>query len=177
MEFQNFKAINPKELQGNIFELIGEKWFLITAAKKDGSFNTMTASWGSMGIMWNKPIANVVVRPVRHTYEFLEEADYYTLSFFPEEYRKALNILGTRSGRDGDKIKESGLTPFTHCDSGKNDKIVYFEEADIIMTCKKLYYQDIDPANFIDRDLDKNYPKKDYHRVYWGEIVKCFVKE
>jgi len=178
----DFKNINPRELQGNVFELIGDKWMLITAAKKDGVINTMTASWGGMGIMWGKPVASCVVRPVRYTYEFMEEAEYFTLTFFPEEYRKALNLLGTKSGRDGDKIAESGITPITHFDSDKKlsafyNKKIYFKEADITLVCKKIYYQDIDPANFIDKDLDKNYPNKDYHRMYFGEIADAFIKK
>ncbi|MCL1858303.1 MAG: flavin reductase [Oscillospiraceae bacterium] len=175
----NYKEINPKELQGNIFELIDDKWFLITAAKKGGRYNTMTASWGGMGIMWGKPVVWCVIRPVRYTYEFIEEADYYTISFYPDEYRKALNILGTKSGRDGDKVAESGFTPNAIIIEDKPVKkdVVFFEEADTVFICKKLYYQDINPDQFIDKDLDKNYPKKDYHRMYFGEIINCFVKE
>ena len=171
-----YTKINPKELQGNVFELIDGKWFLVTAKKykSGGQINTMTASWGFMGVMWGKPVANCVIRPVRYTYEFMEEADYYTLSFFSGEYRKALNILGTKSGRDSDKIEESGLTPVDV--GGFDGKAVAFAEAEIVMTCKKLYYQDIDPGNFIDGTIDANYPNKDYHRVYWGEIVECLVK-
>ena len=178
MNYDNYKTINPKELNGNVFELIDSKWFLITAENPDDTrFNTMTASWGGMGIMWAKPVVWAVVRPCRYTYEFMEAADYFTLTFFPEQYRKALNILGTKSGRDGDKIKESGLTPdIITLDGGENKKAVAFKEADTIMVCRKLYYQDIDPAHFIDESIDKNYPKKDYHRMYFGEIINCFVK-
>jgi flavin reductase (DIM6/NTAB) family NADH-FMN oxidoreductase RutF len=172
-KISNFNAVKPDKIS-NIFELIGEKWMLITAAKNDGTFNTMTASWGGMGIMWSKPVASCVVRPVRYTYEFIEQADCFTLSFFPEEYRKALNILGTKSGRNGDKIKESGLTVLKS--QNENENIVSFEEAETILICKKLYYQDINPANFITKDLDKNYPSKDYHRMYVGEIIKAFEK-
>lgn len=168
----DFKTINPRELQGNIFELIGDKWMLVTVQNaRNKQFNTMTASWGGMGIMWGKPVANCVIRPVRYTYEFMEQADYFTLSFFPEEYRKALNLLGTKSGRDGDKIKESGLISFQ-----ADDKSISFKEADTILVCKKIYYHDINPANFIDKDLDKNYPNKDYHRMYFGEIIQTFIK-
>jgi flavin reductase (DIM6/NTAB) family NADH-FMN oxidoreductase RutF len=172
----SYVKINPKELQGNVFDLIDSKWFLVTAKKykSDGRINTMTASWGFMGVMWNKPVANCVIRPVRYTYEFMEEADYYTLSFFSDKYRKALNILGTKSGRDGDKIKESGLTPVEV--DGFDGMAVTFAEAETVFTCKKLYHEDINPANFIDDSLDGNYPKKDYHRVYWGEIAECLVK-
>ena len=176
----SFKSINPKELQGNIFESIDDKWFLITAGKDEtgGLWNTMTASWGGMGIMWGKPVAWCVIRPVRYTYEFMEQADYYTLSFLPEQYRKQLNILGTKSGREIDKKIESGLTPALFTPDTENLKnVVSFEEAETVLICKKLYYQDIDPANFIDKELDKNYPKKDYHRMYFGEITSCLVKE
>ena len=176
----NFKSINPKELQGNFFELIDNKWFLITATKDDfgGIWNTMTASWGGMGIMWGKPVVWCVIRPVRYTYEFMEEADNFTLTFFPEEYRKQLNILGTKSGRDMDKKRNSGLTPALAVMDNENLKnAVFFEEADTVLICKKLYYQDVNPDNFIVKDLDKNYPKKDYHRMYFGEIVNCMVKE
>ena len=166
------KKINPRELQGNIFELIGDKWMLITAAKDCGAYNTMTASWGGMGIMWGKPVASCVVRPVRYTYEFMESAEYFTLTFFPEKYREALNMLGVKSGRDCDKIAEAGLTPVKlNC-----DKIINFEESEITLVCKKIYYQDINPDNFVDKDLDKNYPQKDYHRFYYGEIVEAYIK-
>ena len=180
----SYKTVNPQELRGNVFEWIDNRWFLVTAKKykSDNKINTMTASWGFMGIMWGKPVMNCVIRPVRYTYEFMEEADYYTFSFFPEEYRKALNLLGTKSGRSMDKITESGLNLIDVgeiYDAGEiAGKAVSFKEADIIMTCKKLYYQDINPENFIDVSIDKtNYPKKDYHRVYWGEIVNCSVRE
>jgi flavin reductase (DIM6/NTAB) family NADH-FMN oxidoreductase RutF len=110
----------------------------------------------------------------------MEAADYFTLSFFPEEYSKALNLLGTKSGRDADKIKESGLNPalFTLDDWEEdiNKQAYAFMEADIILICRKVYYQDIDPANFIDKELDKNYPNKDYHRMYFGEIVQAYIK-
>ncbi|MCL2095750.1 MAG: flavin reductase family protein [Oscillospiraceae bacterium] len=172
-----FKSIEPRELQGNVFDLVGEKWMLLTAKKSCGAHNTMTASWGGMGIMWGKPVAWCVVRPVRYTYEFMEESDYFTLSFLPdgEEYRKALNLLGTKSGRAGDKIRESGLNVF---DVEKfNGKASAFTESDLIMTCRKLYYQDVDPSNFTDETLDKsNYPKKDYHRMYFGEISDCLIR-
>ena len=174
----DFRNINPRELQGNIFEAIGDKWMLVTPTANDTAkapgFNTMTASWGGMGIMWGKPVASCVIRPVRYTYEFMEAADYFTLAFFPEKYRQALNILGTKSGRDGDKVKESGITPDIL--PFENKQIYAFKEADTILLCRKIYYQDINPDNFIDKDLNKNYPEKDYHRMYFGEIADVFIK-
>jgi hypothetical protein len=183
MDF-NFKNINPRELQGNVFELIGDKWMLITASKRgsgNGECNTMTASWGGMGIMWGKPIANCVVRPVRYTYEFMEAADYFTLTFFSEKYRDALNVFGKESGRDINKSevsKEYGLAPETmRLDDDSSKSVHFFTPFDIMLVCEKIYYQDIDPAHFINKDLDRNYPNKDYHRMYFGEIIRAFVKQ
>jgi len=136
----------------------------------------MTASWGGMGIMWRKPVVSCVVRPVRYTYEFMEAAEYFTLSFFGEEYRDALNFLAKKSGRDVDKIKESGLTPTSVSTPVTGCNAVCFTEADIVLVCKKIYYQDIDPANFIDKEIDGHYPNKDYHRMYFGEITEVYIK-
>lgn len=105
-----FKELEPANLKDNPFKLINDDWMLITAGDKN-NFNTMTASWGGLGIMWFKNVSFIVVRPSRYTFEFMEKHDRYTLSFFEEEYRDALNICGTKSGRDTDKIKEAGLTP------------------------------------------------------------------
>jgi len=143
-------------------------WLLLTcgdfAAKK---FNAMTISWGSLGVMWNRPFVQVVVRPVRYTYQFIEAYDTFTLSAFPKQYHAALSLLGTRSGRDGDKIAEAGLTPVA---AGCVAAPAY-AEAHMVIECRKMYWQDIDPTHFIDSKLDRNYPDKDYHRIYYGEIL------
>ncbi|MFZ2657173.1 MAG: flavin reductase [Victivallales bacterium] len=143
-------------------------WFLLTSGNaKDGLYNTMTVAWGSFGVMWKKPFAMVVVRPGRHTYGFMEKYNSFTLSAFGEEYRKALNFCGTKSGRDIDKIRESGITPIP---SSKIDA-PGFDEAELIIECSKMYYDDFKPGNFLDASIEKNYPDKDYHRIYFGEIV------
>ena len=167
---KNFKKVKPTEINENTFKLIGSDWMLITAGNKD-SFNTMTASWGGFGVLWNKNVCNIFVRPQRYTYEFLENNDNFTLSFFSKEYKKALNICGTKSGRDIDKISEAGLTP-VETDNGN----VFFDEAETIFECKKIYYLDIDPKNFLDPKIDVHYPEKDYHRLYFGEIIEVFKK-
>ena len=127
----NFKEISPNEIRDNPFKLIGKDWMLVTAGDKS-KFNTMTASWGGVGILWNKPVAFTFIRPQRYTFEFTEQGEYYTLSFFDEEYRKALNFCGTKSGRDYDKVKETGLTPVFSEDAP------YFGEAKLVLVCKKL---------------------------------------
>lgn len=165
-----FTEILPEQLDENAIKLIGSEWMLITAGRMD-SFNTMTASWGGLGVLWNKPVCYTVIRPQRYTYEFMEQSAYFTLSFFDLDYRKALELCGTKSGRDVDKVKETGLTPVrSGCGA------VYFDEARIVMECRKIYIQDIDPEGFIDPTIAENYPDKDYHRMYVGEIMKCWVR-
>ena len=165
-----FSVIKPQQISDNVFKLIGEDWMLITAGTPE-RFNTMTASWGGMGILWGKEICWCVIRPHRYTYQFMEASERFTLSFFDERYREALNICGTRSGRDTDKVAASGLTP-AQTESGA----VYFAEARLVIECKKIYIHDIDPRHFLVPEIADNYPKKDYHRMYLGEIVRCLSK-
>ncbi len=146
-----------------------DQGLLLTAGDfKAGKFNTMTVGWGSIGVMWGKSFIHVVVRPVRHTFKFIEEYDTFTVCGFPKEYKKELILLGSKSGRDGDKIKESGLTPI----QSKAVAAPGFEEAELIMECRKIYSDDFRPERFIDPSINKNYSKKDYHRFYYGEILR-----
>ncbi len=165
-----FKEIKPELLTDNPFKLIGSDWMLITAGTPQ-SFNTMTASWGGMGILWERKVCFCFIRPTRHTYEFMERSADFTLSFFEERYRDALLFCGSHSGRDTDKVKESGLTPINE------NGFTYFEEARIVLASRKLYYQDISPARFLDPGIERMYPLKDYHRMFIGEIVKCMIKQ
>lgn len=164
---KHFDIIKPEELSDNPFRLIGKDWTLITAGTPD-SYNTMTASWGGLGILWNKPAATVYVRPTRHTYGFMEKNDEFTLSFFSEEFRSALNFCGSKSGRDYDKALETGLTAIPVGGS------TAFEQARLVLLCKKIYFQDMDSRNFLDEGAEKFYPAKDYHRIYIGEVLKIF---
>lgn len=165
-----FKTIDPEAIKDNTFRLIDKEWMLITAGKKD-SFNTMTASWGGLGILWHKQVAFCFVRPTRHTYGFMEKNDYFTLSFFEEKYRKILETCGSKSGRNTDKIKETGLMPLPGVTGA-----VYFEQARLVLECRKIYSQDLDPQRFLDPEIHKNYAVKDYHRMYVGEILSCLTK-
>lgn len=133
--------------------------------KKD--YNCMTVGWGSFGVMWNKPFALVVVRPTRHTWHFMEKSDSFTLCAFSEEYRPALDYLGSHSGREGDKVKASGLTPI----ASRVVRSPGFQEAELVVECRKIYFGDLDPSHFLDPQIEESYPKKDYHRMYFGWIV------
>ncbi len=164
------KEINIKDLKESAVSLFDDRWALITAGNEE-SYNTMTASWGALGELWNKDVCFIFIRPQRYTYEFTEREDYFTVSIFGEEHRKALAFCGRYSGRDVDKAKETGLTPV------KTEESMGFEESEITLLCKKLYIQDIDPKGFIDEAIDKAcYSAKDYHRMYVGEILKVYVK-
>ena len=165
-----FKETKPELLTDNPFKLIGSDWMLITAGTPE-SFNTMTASWGGLGILWERKVAACFIRPTRYTFGFAERSPYFTLSFFEERYRKALTYCGTHSGRNTDKIREAGLTPV------KEGGFVYFEEARLVLACRKIYFQDINPERFLDPKIGEMYPRKDYHRMFIGEIVKCLVRE
>lgn len=152
----------------NNVDLWSNKWLLLTSGDfKKNAFNTMTVGWGSLGVMWNKPFAQVVVRPTRHTYQFMEQYETFTLCAFSEKYRKALELLGSKSGKYGNKIAESGLQPI----ASTTVAAPAFAESELIIECQKMYWDDFKPDHFLDHRIHINYPLKDYHRVYFGEIL------
>ena len=165
MSIARFTEILPEMLKENAISLIGAAWMLITAGTTQ-SFNTMTASWGGLGVLWGMPVAFCFIRPQRNTYAFMERSDHFTLSFFDEKYRSALQYCGAHSGKDVDKVKATGLTPA----AGEHSS-VFFNEARLILECRKLYFQDIIPGNFLDPAIEQNYPNKDYHRMYIAAIT------
>jgi flavin reductase (DIM6/NTAB) family NADH-FMN oxidoreductase RutF len=159
-------------LTGEVFTRIDKQWMLITAGPA-ADCNTMTASWGGLGILWRRPVSTIYVRPQRYTRSFLEREDYYTLAFLPEEYRKALQYCGSHSGREGDKFDACGLHK-AQADCG----VAYPAEAELVLVCRKLYWQDMDPTHFLLPEIETvNYPEKDYHRIYIGEITQVLTKE
>ncbi len=164
------RKIRPDDLTVKIVDLWDKQWFLLTSGTED-NFNMMTVSWGSIGCMWNKPFVQIVVRPQRYTYQFLENSDTFSLCAFPEQYRPALQLLGSKSGRHGDKLS---LTDLTIKKSSKISAPSY-NEASLILECRKMYFQDMDPNGFLDETIQNNYPINDYHRVYYGEILAAFV--
>ena len=166
-----FQKTDPKRLKDNFFRVLDDEWMLITAGSSE-EYNVMTASWGTMGILWNKPVAVCFIRPHRYTFQFTEKSDYYTLSFFDPSHRKILNICGNKSGRDVNKIRETGLIPMiTGCGN------IGYEQARMVMECKKLYADFLGENHFVVSEIArKNYPSKDFHRFYIGEIVNCYVR-
>lgn len=164
---KRLKDTDPYKLNESIFKLIGKDWMLVCAGNNE-KYNMMTASWGTCGILWNKPIAIAFIRPQRYTYEFIEKHDFFTLNFFDPSYKNILNLLGTESGRDINKMEVSGIDPVSS-PSGS----VYFKQARIVLECRKLYFDNIKPELFLNKDIHKMYPNKDYHRFYIGEIMNA----
>ena len=164
-----FKEISVSELSFNPFDKIGKEWMLISAGN-EGSFNTMTASWGFMGFMWGKSVIETVIRHSRHTFGFIENSEYFTVSFFGEEHRDALKFCGANSGRDCNKAEKAGLTPYF------TDGTVSFNEASMVFVCRKIYAQDMDISK-LSEEYRHWYKDGDIHKAFVGEIVKVLVKE
>ncbi len=163
----NFKEISPEVLRKNPFHLIGKEWMLITAGDGD-NVNTMTASWGGLGVMYGKNVAFLVIRPQRYTKEFIDREETFSLSFLDKKYKSTLNYLGSVSGRSEDKIAKSGLT-VVHSDSTP-----YFNEANNVLICKKLFKQPMNGDSLLDEKLENTwYSNKDYHILYIAEITKA----
>jgi len=172
-----FREINIKDMSFNPFTLIEDRWMLVTAGTQETGYNTLTAAWGSFGDCWHSEdrseyhTTTLLIRPQRYTKEFLDRENLYTLSFFPPEYRDKLAYLGTHSGRDENKIAAVGLTPVF------DDGSTYFEEADLVIICRKLYRDVLKEENFCDKSIvERTYPKNDYSYIYIGEVLKVLEK-
>lgn len=173
------KEIDITKLKINPFQLFGKDWMALTAGTEKTGFNTMTVAWGHLGSAWERgshrnclPTAICYVRPSRYTKEYMDQEEYFTLSHFPVEYKKTLGYLGSHSGRNEDKIPTSGLTPVF------SDGTTYFAEADMVFICRKLYQAPLLEKGYMDKELiDFNYPERDFHEMYVGEIVKVLVSD
>lgn len=157
------------KFETDVFNVFDKKWALLTAGNKE-SFNTMTISWGGMGTIWGKPVVTAYVRTSRYTHEFLDKEEYFTVSFYAEEYKKILGMLGSKSGRDMDKMKNSGLTPKALPGS------VTFDEAEITLVCRKMFMQRLEPSNITDPEAAKFYNGDAPHDMYIGEVVDIIRK-
>jgi len=165
-----FREVPAEKMSGNPFRMVGQEWMLITPGKP-GDFNPMTASWGGFGVLWNQKVAFVFLRPQRYTRTLMDRFDLFTLSFFREEYRPMLEYCGTHSGKDENKSEGAGLTPLETPRGG-----VAFEEARLVLECRKIYFQDLDPRNFGMEEILPLYPQEDYHRLYIGKVDGVWEK-
>jgi flavin reductase (DIM6/NTAB) family NADH-FMN oxidoreductase RutF len=163
------RHIEPEELAIRPFELLDKQWALLVGGT--GKPNPMTVSWGGFGTLWHKPTVTVYVRPTRFTYGLLNEHDEFTLNFLPESFREAVDLCGHKSGRDLDKWKASGLHP----EPAESVSVPRVKEAELAFECRILARLDFDPKKFADETVHENYPKKDYHRIYWGEVLSLWA--
>jgi flavin reductase (DIM6/NTAB) family NADH-FMN oxidoreductase RutF len=174
----SLSAIDHRTISQDVWSLISRDWMLVTAGTA-ASWNTMTASWGGFAAAWNLDLALALVRPSRYTHEFMEGAEGFTLSFLPEGMRRALELCGSKSGRDCDKAREAGLTPRDFgagAGEGAASPRIAFEEARLVLTCRKVFAQDLDPDSFVDRSIVRDhYAKGDLHRLYAGAIEGCWA--
>ena len=167
---KDFTTFNIKDFETKPINLIS-KAMLITAGV-EGDFNTMTASWGGLGFLWQRPVGFIFIRPQRYTLQFVEREALVTLSFFDDSYRNAMNICGTKSGRDTDKAREAGISPVKFPEGG-----IAFQEARYVFECKKLYADFMEPEHFIDQSIpEKIYPTKDFHKMFIIEIENAWQK-
>ena len=163
-----FREIAAKEIDTNLIKAIADEWMLVTAGDRE-KYNMMTASWGFAGEMWGSDCMITVIRPQRYTLEFINNSDYFTLSFYGDN-KEIHKVCGSKSGRDTDKTALTGLTPVF------SDNTVYFEQARMVIICKKQYVGQLDPAAFTDKEPLRWY-SDDFHYVIIGKIEKVLVKE
>lgn len=170
-DYMPLHEISPQQLYSDPFSMLSKDWMLITAGNND-EVNTMTASWGGFGILWNKPVAYIFIRPERYTRQFLDMNQTFSLTFYTEEYRKTLSYFGSISGKEEPKIRNANFnTAFIH-------DTPYFEEAHTILICRKLYCQNLTSSSFIDKEICiKNYPSEDYHLMYIAEITNIYENQ
>jgi flavin reductase (DIM6/NTAB) family NADH-FMN oxidoreductase RutF len=165
------QEIPPSHLRVPVYRSWNDEWFLLTCGDHSaGRFNTMTVGWGGLGCMWKRPMVMVVVRPQRYTFEFMEEYPDFTICHFPSGNSQTLTYCGSHSGRDVNKIDECGLSLI----ASSRVEAPGFEEADLILECSKMYFDDFKPEHFLAGFIEENYPAKDYHRLYLGEIKAAF---
>ena len=168
---EGFRKIAPEELQGNIIKMISQDWMLITAGNAEKA-NMMTASWGGAGVLYNKPVAICFINPARYTYGIMEKSSTFTLTYYPQEYKDVLQYCGTKSGRDEDKIKGSGLTP-VYTENGA----VAFSQACVIIECRKMLSQSL-MLDSIENEQERNKrAMQPMHKMYIGEILNVWVKQ
>jgi putative cytoplasmic protein len=165
-----FHEIKIQDFNLNPFTNTGRDWYLVTAGDENG-INTMTLSWGMLGYLCAGPVVSVYIRPTRYTKKFVDEQDCFSLSFF-EGYRLELKTLGTKSGRDGDKIKEVGFNPIFL------DGVPTFEEAKVVIIAQKMYIDEIKPGKFLDKSIaERLFTKEEAHIVYTGRVKKIYVRD
>lgn len=154
----------------DMYDLFNKKWALVSAGKPD-DFNVMTVSWGSLGTLWSRAIVTVYIKPCRYTHQFMENNEYFTVSFYDEKYRRDMALLGRLSGRDGDKVAQTKLQPIACGDS------VSFSQARVTILCRKIYQHDFQREGIPEEVIERYYQTEEPHTMYIGEVVEVFGED
>ncbi len=166
-----YQHISPYELNENLFDVLNNQWMLILAGSKE-NHNCMTASWGGFGSLWNKPVAFIFIRPQRYTLKFMKQNDFFTLNVFDEKWRAALELCGSKSGKEIDKTEATGLSLTDTIHS------IAYQESRMVIECRKLYVDELKSENFLDKGIvPTHYPKGDFHNLFIGEITSIYIVE
>lgn len=163
------KKIIAADLQLEPFRVLDQEWALLVGGRSRP--NPMTVSWGGFGTLWNRPTVTVFVRPTRHTFHCIEESLAFTLNFVPPGMRRALEVCGEMSGRDGDKWKEAGIEPL----ASETIEVPRVRGSILSFECRVMATADVDPKRFADGTIARLYPEQDYHRVYWAEVLAAWT--
>lgn len=166
------KEVNTRSIKDNVIDEFHNKWALVTARKKDGTFNMCTIAWGSIGELWSKDVVTIYIKPIRYTDSFLNDDSFFTITFFNEDHRKDLSFCGSKSGKDVDKIKNTNLIPIV-LENG-----ITFEGFRRVYVCKKIYQGQFENEGFVDSNdiINKYYKDEPLHNIYIGEIVAVYEK-
>lgn len=166
----SFQDVTPDYMECNPFEKIGKEWMLVTAGDEEKA-NTMTASWGGMGVMWGKNVVYVVIRQSRYTKEFIDKQGSFSLSFLGEKHRNMLKYLGSISGRTEDKIKEANVELNYH------KGVPFIDQGNLALICKVMSATQIKPEEFVAEGIEEQwYADKDYHTLYIAEITDILAR-
>ena len=166
-----FQSITADMIEFDPFTKIGKEWALLTAGSKDKA-NTMTISWGGVGVLWGKNVAFVFVRDSRYTKELIDKNEFFSLSFLSEKYRDALNYCGSHSGRDEeDKISAAGLTLTSR------HSIPFIDEGNMVLLCEKMSATRLAEDSFLMPEIAKKwYTDHDMHTMYIAEIIDILAR-
>ncbi|MDR3592738.1 MAG: flavin reductase family protein [Negativicutes bacterium] len=165
------REISCNEYAGKVLDMIEKGAFLTTAT--DNKTNTMTIGWGSVGVIWGKPIFTVLVRQSRFTRDLIEESGEFTVSIPFGDMREALNFCGSKSGRDFNKFNAAGLV----LEPGKKVATPVIAGCNLHYECKIVYKQPMIPTALDRGYQNRCYKKGDYHTMYFGEIIAAYVTE
>jgi flavin reductase (DIM6/NTAB) family NADH-FMN oxidoreductase RutF len=169
------KQIPVSQFHARPFMSFDRDWALLVSGSEKGQFapNPMTISWGSYGTLWNRPVVTVYVRRTRHSFECLQDVREFTVNFMPSGKRYSFDYCGAHSGREGEKWSRANISHH----ASKFVSVPRVTDALTVFECKVLGVSDFEQPNIYEPSVMALYPKVDFHRVYFGEVLGIFEAE